>query len=119
MLPGVAEPGGSRPAGETKPRVPLSGGPPGEAVVEAARGLVAERLVRTPLVEEDEEAADGDAGLGEGVVGVEVDLLVLEGAPEPLDEDVVEVAAPTLRRIGRVAYHGEICTLAYATVRIR
>ena len=31
-------------------------------------------------------------------IGVEVDLLVFEAAPQPLDEDIVDVAAPGLRR---------------------
>src|SRR4029077_9257370 len=36
-------------------------------------------------------------GLGDTGIGVEVDLLVFEAAPQPLDEDVVRVAAPRLR----------------------
>jgi len=30
--------------------------------------------------------------------GIELDLLVFEAAPQPLDEDIVPIAAPGLRR---------------------
>ena len=50
---------------------------------------VAERLVRTLVVEEAEVAAEAALGDGHVVVGVQVDLLVLHRAPQPLDEDVV------------------------------
>ena len=43
------------------------------------------------------------------VVGLQVDLLVLERAPEPLDEDVVEAAA--------LAVHADLRCLGRASTR--
>jgi hypothetical protein len=43
------------------------------------------------LVIEAEPGADAHLGLGDTGVGVEVDLLVFEAPPQPLDEDVVRV----------------------------
>ena len=43
----------------------------------------------TAAVVEDEVAADPGRRARDGVVGVQVDLFVLEGAPESFDEDVV------------------------------
>src|SRR5271165_3087826 len=44
-------------------------------------------------IEEVEIPAQRRARLGDGVVGLEVDLLVLHRPPEPLDEDVVAPGA--------------------------
>lgn len=52
-----------------------------------------ERFVGPPLVEEGEVARETCPHIRDGVVGVEVNLLVLDGAPEPFDEDVVPPAA--------------------------
>ena len=48
----------------------------------------------TAAVVEGEVAADPGRRVRDGVVGVQVDLFVLEGAPESFDEDVVPPAAP-------------------------
>ena len=45
------------------------------------------------LVIKAEPGADGGLGLGDAGIGVEVDLLVFEAAPQPLDKDIVHVAA--------------------------
>lgn len=37
--------------------------------------------------------ADASAGLGHGLVGMEIDLLVFDRAPKPLNEDVVPPSA--------------------------
>jgi hypothetical protein len=49
--------------------------------------------VGTPVVEEGEVAGEATPDVGDGLVSVQVDLLVLDGAPEPFDEDVVPPAA--------------------------
>ena len=49
---------------------------------------IAEALVLALLVVEVEPGADAGLGLGDRRVSVEVDLLVFEAAPQPLDEDV-------------------------------
>src|SRR3954468_6045496 len=45
--------------------------------------------MRSACVVEVEIPADRSTGLGDGAVSSEVDLLVLDRSPEPLDEDVV------------------------------
>src|SRR4249919_541141 len=45
--------------------------------------------MRSAAVVEAEILADRGAGLGDRVVSSQVDLLVLDRSPEPLDEDVV------------------------------
>jgi hypothetical protein len=57
------------------------------------RRAIAEALVLALLVVEAEPGADAGPGLGDRRVGVEVDFLVFEAAPQPLDEDVVHAAA--------------------------
>jgi hypothetical protein len=52
--------------------------------------------MRTTGVVEGEVALDTGPGRGHRVVGVQVDFLILEGAPEPLDEDVVPPAPETI-----------------------
>src|SRR5436853_5123277 len=63
------------------------------AFVGLARCAVAQALVLALLVIKAEPGADAGLGLGDTGIGVEVDLLVFEAAPQPLDEDVVHVAA--------------------------
>src|SRR5438309_6918170 len=58
-----------------------------------ARCAIAQALVLALLVIKAEPGADAGLGLGDTGIGVEVDLLVFEAAPQPLDEDVVHVAA--------------------------
>jgi hypothetical protein len=54
---------------------------------------IAQALVLTLLVIEAEPGTDAGLGLGDAGIGVEIDLLVFEAAPQPFDEDVVHVAA--------------------------
>src|SRR3990172_150048 len=75
--------------------MPAGGGGAGKEVC-LVGGAVGEARVRTASVVEREVAPDAGGGGGDGVVRVQVDLLVLEGAPEPLDEDVVAPAAPAV-----------------------
>src|SRR6201984_3395840 len=50
------------------------------------------------VVVKAEPGANPSLGLGNVLIGIEVDFLVFEAAPQPLDEDVVHVAAPCFRR---------------------
>ena len=61
-------------------------------IVEARGRLIASRPVRALVIEKIEVASDARASHLHGVVGVQVDLLILQRTPEPLDEDVVEPA---------------------------
>src|SRR6476619_2589915 len=71
------------------------------------RRAIAQALVLALLVIKAEPGADADLGLGDTGIGVEVDLLVFEAAPQPLDEDVVHVAALAIHADGdRVALRG-------------
>src|SRR3954468_1850979 len=49
--------------------------------------------MRSACVVEVEIPADRSTGLGDGAVSSEVDLLVLDRSPEPLDEDIVAPSA--------------------------
>src|SRR3954452_25529624 len=57
--------------------------------VGSIRRLPVKARVRSAGIVEAEIPADRGAGLGDRVVSSEVDLLVLDRSPEPLDEDVV------------------------------
>jgi hypothetical protein len=46
--------------------------------------------MRSSAVVELEVAADQSAGFGHAVVGAQIDLLVFDAAPQPLDEDAAE-----------------------------
>src|SRR5207245_3978001 len=65
-----------------------------------ARRAIAEALMLALLVVEAEPGADASLRLGDAGIGVEVDLLVFEAAPQPLDEDVVHVAALAIHADG-------------------
>ena len=87
--------------------------------VDLGRCLIAERLVGTPVVVEVEVPGQPLAGLfGSGVV-VAIDLLILDGAPESLGEDVVERAALAVHanlnilfsKQGQVLRAGEVAAL--------
>jgi hypothetical protein len=56
------------------------------------RGAVKARM-RPSVIVEVEVAPDRRARLGSGVVGFEIHLLVLDAAPQPLDEDIVPPGA--------------------------
>ena len=60
--------------------------------------LDAEGAVRPALIVEAEERLQLGVGLDLGAVALQVDLLLLHGAPEPLDEDVVQSPAPAIHR---------------------
>src|SRR5580704_18401448 len=71
------------------------------------RRAIAQALVLALLVIKAEPGADAGFGLGDTGIGVEVDLLVFKAAPQPLDEDVVNVAALAIHADGdRVALQG-------------
>src|SRR4051794_14996595 len=54
--------------------------------------------VRSARVVEVDVAANAFAGRAHGLVGMQVDLLVLDRAPHPFDEDVVAPAALAVHR---------------------
>ena len=57
-------------------------------------------------VVEAEVATDRGSGIGHRVIGAQVDLLVFDGSPEPLDENVVTPGA-----LGRKVMHDEYTDL--------
>jgi hypothetical protein len=50
--------------------------------------------MRPSAVVEVEVAAERSPRLGDAVVGLEVNVLVFDGTPEPLDKDIVPCTAP-------------------------
>src|ERR687884_855783 len=62
-------------------------------LVDLPRRAIAEALVLALLVVEAEPSADAGLGFGHRRIGIEVDLLVFEAAPQPLDEDIVHAPA--------------------------
>ncbi len=46
------------------------------------------------LVVKTSQQPNAGLGLGDVAIGIEVDLLVFEAAPQPLDEDVVHARGP-------------------------
>jgi len=81
--------------------------PPAFCFVGLTRRAIAQALVLALLVIKAEPGADAGLGLGDTGIGVEVDLLVFQAAPQPLDEDVVHVAALAIHADGdRVALQG-------------
>src|SRR5438477_9788221 len=63
---------------------------PTNAAVESGWRLVSQRLMRALLVVERNVPTDPGARFQRGVVRVQIDLLVLQRAPESLDEHVVD-----------------------------
>src|SRR5687767_5631159 len=53
------------------------------------RRLPVKARMRPPAIVEGQVAANRGTGFADGVVGPQIHLLVLDRAPEPLDEDVV------------------------------
>jgi len=49
------------------------------------------------VIVEGEPSADAGLRVGHRPIGMEIDLLVFQAAPQPRDEDVVHVATPRLR----------------------
>src|SRR2546423_4691078 len=62
-------------------------------LVNLPRCAIAEALVLALLVVEAEPSPDAGLGFGHSRIGIEVDLLIFEAAPQPLDEDVVHTPA--------------------------
>ena len=52
--------------------------------------------MRTSGVEEGDVASDAGSSLGDGFIGMQVDLLVLHRSPQPLNEDVVAPGAAAI-----------------------
>src|SRR5271165_1097309 len=61
-------------------------------------GAVAEPLMKTMLVVEGEIFADPDFRLAAVGVALEIDVLILQRAPDAFDEDVVHPAAAPVHR---------------------
>src|SRR6516165_5029876 len=56
------------------------------------RRLVAQGLVRPAVIIEAKPLTDADARLEAVGIGLQMDLLMLQAAPQPFDEDVVQPA---------------------------
>src|SRR5690606_19256636 len=74
--------------GTTSCRSPYQG-----RLVECRRPLVTQRRVRPLVIEKLEIATDSLASLDQRIVRIEIDLFVLQRAPQPFDEDVIDVTA--------------------------
>jgi len=61
---------------------------------------VAQRLVRAFAVVEDEVLGQPQQQLRQTGIALEVDVLVLDATPQPLDEDVVQGASPPIHADG-------------------
>src|SRR6516162_4664251 len=72
-------------------------------VVNLARRVVAEALVLALFVIEAEPGANAGLCLGDTGIGMQVDLLILQTAPQPLDEDVVHTATFAIHADGDTA----------------
>ena len=70
--------------------------PPSCCPVDLCRGFVFEGLVGALLIVVAEEAVEAGEQLLWILVAAQVDVLVLDGAPEPFDEDVVHPAPPPI-----------------------
>src|SRR5262245_17429565 len=62
---------------------------PQAVLVNLPWGAIAEALVLALVVVKVQPGANTDPGLGDRCIGVEVDFLVFEAAPQSLDKDVV------------------------------
>src|SRR5207253_3265995 len=79
--------------GSTAGRQRRSSTYPQAFLVNLTRCAIAEALVLTLDVVKVQPGADTGLGFGRGRIGMEVDLLVFEAAPQSLDKDVVHAAA--------------------------
>ncbi len=93
-----------------------SGTHPQALLQELARRAVSERLVQALVVVEFEVGGDALTRLRHVVVGLEVDLFVLEAAPQPFHEDVVGKAAAPVHE-GTVMRQQRIICLGASAVR--
>src|SRR5207244_5898274 len=62
------------------------------------RRSIAQRLMKAPLVVKVDPFTDSGSCLAPVAVALEIDVLMLERAPQPLDEDVVHPAAAPIHR---------------------
>jgi hypothetical protein len=79
-----------------KPIVPC----PQAFFVNLPRRAIAEALVLALLIVEIEPGTNTGFGLGHTRIDIEVDLLVFEASPQPLDKDVVHAPAITVHAYG-------------------
>src|SRR5438128_8353964 len=68
--------------------------PPALCFVHLPRRAIAMALMLALLVVENQPSPDAGPSRGDIAIGMQVNLLVFEAAPQPLDEDVVHAAAP-------------------------
>src|SRR5467141_504646 len=66
--------------------------PPALCFVHLPRRAIAMALMLALLVVENQPSPDAGLSRGDGAIGMQVNLLVFETAPQPLDEDVVHAA---------------------------
>ena len=66
-------------------------------LVNLPRRAITEALVLALVIVETEPGADAGSSLGDCRIGMKVDLLIFEAAPQPLDKDVVHASAPRFR----------------------
>src|SRR6516165_722166 len=84
---------GSASGGSAAGRQHRSSTYPQALLVNLPRCAIAEALVLALLIVETEPGADAGSGLGNCRIGVKINLLVFEAAPQPLDKDVVQAPA--------------------------
>jgi len=91
----------------------------GRAERDRGRGAIGERLVQALMVIEAEVARQALPRVVRRVIGMEIHLLVLDGAPQALGEDVVQgatcavhtdLAAPLLQA-AEILWAGEVAAL--------
>src|ERR1700738_4045352 len=70
---------------------------PQALLVNLPRRAITQALVVALRVVKVQPAANSGLGFGHCRIGIEVNLLVFETAPQPLEEDVVHAPAPRLR----------------------
>lgn len=70
--------------------------------VSLIRGAAIKARVGTPAIVKGEVSADRGRGVGYGVVGAQIDPLIFDTAPQPLDEHVVAPGAPAVHADGDV-----------------
>src|SRR5271167_2799138 len=77
--------------------------------------------MRPSVIVEAEVAPDRRARLGSGVVGPEIHLLVLDAAPQPLDEDIVPPGALAVHADGDAVFdqHAGECRAGELAALIR
>src|SRR5882724_8728730 len=66
-------------------------------LVDGARRTVVMALMLALVVVDAQPGANAGLGLGDAGISVDVDLLVVQAAPQPFDKDIVHATAPSLR----------------------